>query len=191
MLYGFLGAEFGRVHRYDVKTPAQAVRALCATIKGFKQALIEGEHYRVVVGGKSSLELDQVFNPVSDRESIRIVPIVAGSGGLGKILLGVALVVASVYTSGAASGFFSTTAGGFVSAAAGKIGFALVLGGVSELLFKPPSAPDSAEKPDSRPSFIFNGAVNTSTEGNAVPVLYGSMIVGSQVVSVGLSVEQI
>ena len=191
LLYGFLGAEFGKVHLYSVQTPAEAIRALCATIDGFKKALIDGEHYRVVIGGRRDSEIDQISYPTSDKETIRIVPIVAGSNGFGKVLLGAALIATSFYTGGATSGFFAGATGSFISSAAGNIGFALVLGGVSELLFKPPSAPKSAESPESRPSFIFNGAVNTSRQGNTVPVCYGRMIVGSQVISAGISVEQI
>ena len=42
MLYGKLGRDYGRVHRYDVSCPAQAIKALSVTIKGFKQSFIDG-----------------------------------------------------------------------------------------------------------------------------------------------------
>jgi len=188
LLYGFLGERFGKVHQYAVNSPAEAIRALSATINGFKQALIEGEHYRVVVGGRATLDIGQTINPISDRESIRIVPVVAGSGGLGKVLLGAALIAASFYLPGSAA-FLGTTFN--VASMASSVGFSLVLGGVSQMLFAPPKAPKTAEAPESRLSFIFNGAVNTSRQGNCVPVCYGRMIVGSQVISAGLSVTQL
>lgn len=193
MLYGFLGDKFGKVHHYDVATPAEAIRALSATIAGFKQSLIDGGYYRVLVGGKADLELNQTIHPVSDRESIRIVPVVAGSGGFGKVLLGAALIglaVAFPYASATFSfGTFSTSIS--LSSMAANIGFSLILGGVSQMLFAPPDAPRTQESPNNRPSFSFNGAINTSRQGNAVPVCYGRMIVGSQVISAGLSVAQI
>ncbi|WP_260627457.1 tail assembly protein [Pseudomonas protegens] len=43
--------------------------------------------------------------------------------------------------------------------------------------------------PNNRPSYSFNGAVNTSVQGNPVPLLYGRMIVGSAVISAGIYSE--
>ncbi|QDP47071.1 MAG: putative tail tip assembly protein I [Prokaryotic dsDNA virus sp.] len=190
MLYGSLGSQFGRVYRFEIQSPAEAVRALCATVKGFRQALSRGE-YRVIVGGKSSLELNQVVHPISDRESIRIVPVVSGSGdGFGKILVGAALIGLSLAVPG--FGAFTIAGQSFsVASIAGSIGFSLVLGGVSQMLFKPPKGPDTAERPENKPSFIFNGAINTTRQGGIVPLCYGETVVGSQVISAGLSVEQL
>jgi predicted phage tail protein len=184
MLYGSLGADFGRVHRYDVQSPAEAVKALSATLKGFKQAFIAGGYYRILIGGKSQLNKDQTDYPVSDKETIRIVPVIAGAGFLDifedftNIIVGSALILGAPYL-GAAAPF------------AASIGKALIIGGVAELLFPPPSAPESQENPENKPSFIFNGAVNTTRQGNPVPLCYGRMVVGSQVISAGLSVNQI
>lgn len=191
-LYGELGKSFGRVHQYQVSTPAEAIRAMMATIKGFKQAMIDGGQYRVSVGRKIDLDLTHTAAPVSDKESISIIPVVAGSGGFGKVLVGAALVSFAVFAPYASTTLFAGTAAATtVGAIAGNLGIALILGGVSELLFKPPKAPEMAERPENMPSFMFNGAVNTTRQGNPVPVCYGRMIVGSQVISAGLSVEQI
>lgn len=177
LLYGFLGRQFGRVHRYDVASPAEAVRAMCATLRGFRKALVDGGAYRVLVGGKQALDVDQVPHPVSDRESIRIVPVIAGAGqGVGQVILGAALVVAG-FTFGQPQLIY--------------VGAAMVIGGVVQMLFAP-KTPESVERPENKPSYAFDGAVNTAAQGNAVPVLYGGpLIVGSQVISAGLSVEAI
>jgi len=176
MLYGNLGALYGKVHLYDVVSPAQAIKALSVTIKGFKQSLIDGGYYRILLGGKDELDINEVANPMSDRETIRIVPVVAGAEGLGKIVLGSALIAVGLVT-----GIQPIT----------NIGIAMVLGGVSEMLFSPQAAPDSSERPENKPSFIFNGAVNTTRQGNPVPICYGRMIVGSQVISAGLRATQL
>jgi predicted phage tail protein len=177
LLYGFLGRRFGRVHRYDVASPAEAVRAMCATLKGFRKALVDGGAYRVLVGGKQSLTVEEVPHPVSGRESIRIVPVIAGAGnGAGQVILGAALVVA-----------------GFVFAQPQLIyvGAAMVIGGAAQMLFAS-STPKSTDRAENQPSYAFDGAVNTAAQGNPVPVLYGGpLIVGSQVISAGLSVEAI
>jgi len=186
MLYGFLGQKFGKVHRYDVASPLEAVRAMSVTIKGFKQALIDGGSYRILLGGKEELDIDQTAFPTSQKETIRFVPFVQGSGGFGKILLGAALIGLSV-----AFPYAPAIMGVSLSSMASSIGFSLVLGGVSQMLFKPPKPAATAEEAVNAPSFMFNGAVNTSRQGNAVPVCFGRMRVGSQVISAGLSTEAI
>lgn len=195
LLYGFLGKQFGRVHRYDVKSPAEAVRALCVTLKGFRQALADGGAYRVMVAGKEALSMDRLAEPISQRETFRIVPVVAGAGrGIGQVILGAALIyfsgglagafgaTAATATTAATAGAFGITAGTFTA-----LGASLILGGVSQMLIKPPSS-QSQEAIENQPSFAFNGAVNTVAQGNPVPVLYGGpLLIGSQVVSAGLS----
>ena len=199
MLYGFLGKQFGRVHRYDVVSPAEAIQALVITLKGFKKALVDGGSYKVLVGGKESLERDHLGFPVSDRESIRIVPVVAGSSNpITRIIIGAALIwfaaplagamgaTAGTATAAGTAGFMGVTAGTFAA-----IGTSLIIGGVSQILFSPKSA-ETTERPENRPSYAFDGAINTSAQGNPVSILYGGpLIVGSQVISAGLSVDQI
>ena len=72
-----------------------------------------------------------------------------------------------------------------ITTIAAGIGWSLVLGGVAQLLFKPPELQNS-DRTENQPSFAFNGAVNTVAQGNPVPVGYGRLIVGSQVISLGL-----
>lgn len=194
LLYGQLGQQFGRVHRYEVQSPAEAVRALCATVKGFKQYVIDNGSYRVLLAGKESIDEKNIYHPVSEKESIRIVPVIAGSSGFGRVLAGAALIGLSLAFPAASATFTFGTFSSSISLAslAMSVGTSLVLSGVAQMLFSPQTSNQSeAERPENRPSFFFNGAVNTTRQGNAVPVCYGSMIVGSQVISQGLSVEQI
>jgi len=117
---------------------------------------------------------------------IKIIPAIGGSGSLGKIVLGAALIAASFYFPGTAGAL-----SGFLSSAASSIGFSLVLGGVTGMLFKPNTVKStSSERPNNRPSYAFNGAINTVGQGNPVPLAYGRLRVGSQVISAGLRVEQ-
>ncbi len=54
-----------------------------------------------------------------------------------------------------------------------------------------PSSPPNAENGESRNSYVFNGAVNVTTQGGPVPVGYGRMIVGSVVASMGITVREL
>jgi predicted phage tail protein len=180
-LYGHLAKAYGKRHELDVKSPAEAIRAFCANYKDFKQNLIDGGGYRVLAGKDD--RADDIHLPTS--KSIKIIPTVQGSGGLGKIVLGAALIAASFYLPGA--GYFSGALSSFsVAATASSIGFSLLLGGVSQLLFSPPTAKSGeSERPENKPSYNFNGAVNTTGQGNALQLAYGRLRVGSQLVSAG------
>jgi predicted phage tail protein len=191
LLYGHLGRRFGRVHRYDARSPAEAVRALCATLPGFRRALVEGGAYRVLRGGREALAAEQIREPHSTRESLRIVPVVAGAGkGLGQILLGAALIGLSFVPGIQAIGFSVGPFSFGLSSVFRSIGMNLLFGGISQALTSTPKQ-QSVEAPSNKPSYAFDGAVNTAAQGNPVPVCYGRLIVGSQVVSAGLTVEQI
>jgi len=176
MLYGFLGKQFGKVHRYEVSSVAEAVRALSANFEGFREALVNGGAYRVSVAGKEDLNQAQIGLPVSERETIRLVPTVAGSGGAVRIVLGAVLVALSFIP-------------GFQFLA--PIGISLILGGVSELLFAPKKQDTGVHKVENKPSFSFDGAENTAMQGNPVQLCYGKVLVGSQVISAGLSAHEL
>lgn len=190
MLYGFLGKQFGKVHRYEVKNAAEAIKALSATIKGFRQAFIDGGSYKILRGGKEQLSLSQTIEPQSTRETIRIIPVVQGRGDLGEIVVGAAIMFFAPELAPMLGSFGVGVAA--AEAAIFSFGMSLVLGGVASLLFSPEvTTNQSVERPENKPSYAFDGPVNTVAQGNPVPVCYGEVLAGSQVISAGLAVEQI
>jgi predicted phage tail protein len=220
VLRGELGKKFGRVHVYELNTPAEAIRALSANYEGFQQELSaageRGIGYMVHVGKDPMQSLDEIGNPTGRLEEISITPVLQGAGGgVGKIFAGIGLIAAAILLGPAGAGFLGLGAGGFltagVSSAVGYIGTSLILGGTAQLLSPTISdspgsfgttspsrarardsfTPENNEIADNRASYIFNGAVNLTAQGNPVPILYGRMRVGSVVISAGLSVEDI
>ncbi len=182
MLYGHLGRHFGRRHRYAVRSPAEAVRALCATLPGFRR-YVAAEHstpgYRVLVG-KAARDAEHLHDP-AEHDVIRLVPVVAGAGGgWGQIILGAALIAISIAVPGL----------GFLAPVFLKLGTALVLGGIAQLL-SPQQKGGKGNNGENTASDVFAGAVNTSTQGNPVPLGYGRLLIGSQVVSAGLYVDEV
>ena len=191
-LYGHLADKYGKDHKLDVKTPAEAIRAFCANFADFKNDIIkDGQaYYKLLAGKDNRSDLERIHLGTS--KTLKIIPVIAGKGGLGKVVLGAALIAASFYIPGAtyfsAMSSFSLNA----SAIASSIGFSLMLGGVSQMLFAPPKAQiNNGESPENMPSYAFAGAINTTGQGNPVPVCYGRLRVGSQVISTGLSVTQL
>ncbi|MFZ6813759.1 tail assembly protein [Undibacterium sp. Rencai35W] len=173
-LYGHLGKRFGRVFRFDVRSPAEAIRALRANLEGFEAYLFQhsAPGFHVFVGKTNVGQKDLLTS--SDDATIRIVPVVAGAGhGVFQTILGAVLVVVGAY---------------FDQSWLVNIGVSMMVGGITQMLIRPPGP---ATPPNNQASYCFNGPVNTTAQGNPVPICYGAMIVGSQVVSAGLSVEQI
>lgn len=193
ILLGALGQQFGDRHRFDVRTGAEAVRALCANYAGFANALIKsreaGVGYRVLYDREPIDTPARLADPLS--RSFTIAPVISGAGGgVGQFLLGAAIIAAAFYTGGASltAGALATTAGGQIAV---SIGTSLALGGVMQMLSPAPKAPSPAERPENMPSYIFDGPVNTTAQGHAVPIGYGRMIVGSAVISAGIFAEEL
>lgn len=188
-LYGELGAKFGREFTLDVRTPAEALRALGSQLKGFTQFMFDrpDDRYKVIVGAKSRTA-EGLTDPVSDKEVIRFVPVVQGAGGdLGKIIIGAVLIYLTWGAGASILAGWGASAG--VVSFVGNIGVGLLLGGVASMLAGTPETNKStATTADNGKSFGFDGVVNTVRQGNPVPLAYGGPIrVGSQVISAGLT----
>lgn len=189
ILLGELGKRYGSRHLLDVKSPAEAIRALCANFKDFASFVSSSEERNVgyrVLNMREDVGEDELHNPAGQR--IAIVPVVAGSGGaFGKILLGAALIFAATFNPFIFLGGAPLLTG-IVGQIAFGVGVSLALNGVSQLLAPPPKKEKDQEEKN---SYIFNGAVNTTSQGQPVPLGYGRMIVGSAVISAGVNVEDI
>ena len=200
-MYGEL-AEFVGYKELEavVKNPAEAIRFLVTNFPKL-EAYMSNKYYQVLVG-KEDLEKEDLHNPIG-QEDIHIVPVITGAGGGAgrRILIGAALIGASFLFPGA--GLFGTQALGAtgtaglagagiatkIGTAVSAIGAAMVLNGVSEMLFPMPK-PESPED-DPRISFNFSGVQNTSRAGTAHPIVYGEVITGSVVISAGIDTNQV
>ena len=191
ILLGELGRVFGRRHQMEVHSAAEAIRALSANFPAFERELIasgeRGVGYRVL-SGRDSLALEQLHEPTGVQRIV-ISPVITGAGGsgLGQVLLGAALIAVSWWNpmGWAAAGAFLSQATLY------SVGTSMILGGVAQMISPAPSSSDPSEKPQNQPSYTFNGAVNTTAQGQPVPVGYGRLIVGSAVISAGIDVDEI
>ncbi|EOG5456027.1 tail assembly protein [Cronobacter turicensis] len=184
-LGGALTRQFGKTHLRAVKSTAEAVRALCCTIPGFEKFLNTSKQRGLayhVFRGKKNLGVDELGFPVTG-DVIRIVPVVIGSkrAGIGQTILGAVLVVV-----GAVITYFG---GGAVGVPMMKMGAAVMLGGVIQMLS--PQVPGLASKQDAdnRASYAFGGVTNTASQGYPVPLLYGKRRIGGAVISAGIYAE--
>jgi predicted phage tail protein len=198
-LHGHLKARFpAGPFSLSVSSVQEAVRALSANLPGFRAELAKGA-YRVVAGPRKGGEVlteDLLGFHLAPGRPIHIVPAVAGNkrGGLGKTILGVALIGVATIASGGAFGAIAG-AGMFSSVSWGSValfGAALTFGGIAMMLTPTPRTPNIAgyERPEDRPSFLLGGQVNTTLQGNPIPIIGGRCLVGGLVISAGIYTEK-
>lgn len=171
-----------RVFRADVASAAEAVRFLVTNFPQLERHMAD-QHYRVSVGSYDLGE-DELHDPAGQQE-IRIVPVLAGAGAVGRIVAGVALIALSFIPGIGALG---------VSLMIG-VGASLALGGVAQLLTPVPQLPTGSSGTDTnndpRKSYSFSGIQQTSRQGVPVPIVYGETLVGSVVISAGVDTVQV
>jgi predicted phage tail protein len=181
-VYGQLAKELGqRVFRAEVESVAEAVRFLISNFPHLERHMAD-QHYRVSTG-KHTLTEHELHYPVGNTEVISLTPVIAGSGAVGRIIVGALLIVTSFFIPGVA--LFGVS----LAPIALGIGASLVLGGVAELISPVPNT-DLREK-DPQESYSFSGIQNTSRSGLPIPIIYGEVVVGSITISAGTTVDKI
>lgn len=193
LLSGSLAKAFGRKHfrQLETGTIVEAFSALKHTLIGFEDFIREsarrGMRYAIFRNRENVSEGE--FS-LSGTTEIRIVPVIAGSknGGLFQAVLGVVLIIAGVVVTGMSFGSAAPVGGALIAT-----GIGMAIGGVVQMLTPVPKAPSQQEQgfTENKPSYLFNGAFNSTQQGLPVPVVYGKMLVGSSVVAIGTWAEAI
>ena len=195
-LYGEL-AEFVGHKEFEIEANTLP-KAISFLVNNFPQIekYMNPKYYQVKIGNYI-LDKNEIHDPIG-QEDIHIVPIIAGAGrGIGKILLGAALIAGAFLLpipGGVATLKYGTgfgLGGGFLAKSMVYLGASLVLSGVSDMLFPMPKAKEFKSEEDPRLSFNFSGAQNTSRAGTSVPLVYGTMITGSVVISGAVDTQQV
>jgi predicted phage tail protein len=175
IFYGELRARFGRRFVLDVRSPREAIHAICVQVRGLAPWFRDhGAQQFLVRGPHQDYDGNDIFYPLS-RGVLKIVPLVQGAGSFGKIIAGIGLIAIGVIS------------GGTLAPAIISMGLALAMSGVAQMLAPRQQATATPEKADNTPNLAFDGAVNTMGQGGPVPLGYGRLIIGSQVISVGFS----
>lgn len=181
-LYGKLGAMFGRKYRLNVKSPAEAMRALCVQLKGFESYLTNSKVEYGVFVGKRNIGQDQLCDP-SGGDDIRIAPFVSGAKAKWvQTVVGIVLVVVGYLVTTMSYGWAKTIGDGLMG-----MGVSMIIGGIVQMLTPSPKVNGPNDKDGNKPSTQFSGPVNTQAQGNVVGVCYGGpLIIGSAVISAGI-----
>lgn len=175
-LYGDLEEKYGGKHKLNVNSIAEVMKAMNANHPGFLKSIKSDGQYEVVRGDTLNDEhlCDELLEVNYAKGDFHIAPAVEGSGGdsgivmliLGVVLIGIGLFTGQLWLVG--------------------IGASLAIGGVGQMLAVTPDVQKEREKKE---SFHFDGPVNSGEQGGVLPIVYGRMVVGSTVVSAGISAD--
>ena len=189
ILDGPMGKRFGKKWELCVKSPAEALRLIEANNPGLKKWMQENieaySSYRVSCNYSSGRKEDideKMLDVHCQAKIIRFTPILEGRGNGARIVIGAAIMAAAVFTANGAA----FTVGQTIAFNAGA---SLFLGGVVGLLTPMPQAPQNKEQ-ERLSSHYFSGPANTIQQGNPVQLIYGRVLVGSQVISAQVDVGE-
>ena len=195
-LYGEL-AEFIGHKEFEIKVHnvSQAVSFLIHNFPEI-ESYMNPKYYQVKIGNYD-IDESELGYPIG-QEDIHFIPVISGAGrGIGKILLGAALIGAAFFvpqglmlSKGIGTGFGFAKAGALAKGLV-YVGASLVLQGVSEMLFPLPEPQKFSSEEDPQLSFNFSGVQNTSRAGTPVPIVYGEIITGSVVISAAIDTNQV
>lgn len=186
ILSGELGKRFGKKHTRRINHAYEAGVSLAHTIPGFESFMIKSEErglkFAVYLDGENISEEDLTKRGSHSFDVVRIVPVIAGSKKAGalQLIIGVALIIASIWMPGLA-----IVASDMLFAA----GAAVALGGAIQMLSPQPAGLARSESPDNKASYGFGSAKNTTAQGYPVGLLYGKRRIGGAIVSAGIYVE--
>jgi predicted phage tail protein len=184
ILSGPLGKKFGRNWELDVSGPAEALRLIDANVTGFRKWIADNakkyQEYRVTVeyedGRKADLDSNE-FATHCKAKTIRFAPLIKGASGVAKVIVGAIMVAIAYFVPGPWSPYLY------------KIGAAMILGGVVELLSPRPKTKN--QDGTELNSYYFDGPLNTEQQGRPVPLIYGRVMTGSQAISASISIDEL
>lgn len=182
-LFGDL-ALFKPIWSLDVKTPAEALRAIAVQRDGFLAACDAGD-YVVILHDLDNPDLTRQVHNLNaadpwGNEELWVVPRIGGNGEA---------IVAAI--AGAA---FAATTAGIVIAVVINIAISIAISAIANVITgkKKNTTATQLERPDSKPSFIANGAVNVTAAGHPYPIIAGHVKdCGSIVLSSNYWVEDV
>lgn len=187
-LYGNL-EKFGSEIKLAVSTAGEAIRALCVNFPEFMEEMQKGS-YAVVRGDRINdgfnLDIDDINTFKLGKADLHIVPKAYGakSGSstlktiLGAVLIGTALILSGGALATPILGGL-TTYGNLA-----LLGGAMILSGVSGA-----KAGETKNKKDKDENYAFSGPTNIYEQGSGIPLVYGTAMVGSVLISGGLDIE--
>ena len=189
IIHGEMGKIFGKTHKFKVSKLLEILRALSVSRNGFKNYVInqssEGINYAMIdpKNPEKTFKSAQEFQEADAPETIHIVPSISGAA-LGSFIAAVGTFITTA--AGAIAGAIS--AGGFLA----NLAIGLIIQGIMSLLF-PVEIPKSqtAETKIDQSSYIFSNLDNNLVQGFPIPLMYGELRIGSNIIGTNVVSEDL
>lgn len=166
-LYGTLADKYGKEHKLEVNSFAEAIKAMTTNFADFGRDMGE-EVY--CLKDKEVLTAETLTIQFKSGD-LHLIPKADGD-------ITAAIVTTLIGVTGTAATVIAVVANIVINIALSCI--ANMLASTPEVN---PSDYGDNESPDKNPSFLFQGAQNRSEQGAAIPIVYGEMMVGSHTIS--------
>ena len=181
ILHGILAKEFGENFKMQIYKAANVIKAIDVNRRNFNKRIFElsreGLNYTMIVDGKKITELEEL-NIQKEPQEIHLVPLIIGAGGFALVAIMTGVAVGTTLTGGA---FLAAVAINMVVMTAISIGLQMLLAP------KPDAGPPiSASTKALKESFNFSNKANVAVQGVPVPVGYGRLKVGSQLIQMSI-----
>lgn len=182
--YGSL-ERFGSEFNLEVATAGEAIKALMYQVKGLSDKLRRG-YYKVRISEKylttETLEKG-LHQELNDGDTIHLIPTVKGAGGKAQAIAGAVLIGVAILAGPIGWGLIGASA----AMMAGTIGASLLLGGIAQMMIKPPSMPTGNDAEGKNKTTSFSSLGNFAVDGQPCPLAYGEILTGSVVISRGIT----
>lgn len=194
-LMGSLGKKFGKFWpAMSVTCAAEALRAIDVNTKGLFFSYLNGagakKYFRVTERTGQFLTNEEDFGRAYENNNIYVTPTIIGSnGGVGHIIGG-AIIVMIAYVILAVAVYTVNPGLAKIGFMVGKVGVSMIIGGVLQLLVQalvPSPVPvPRRDIEDFGVSTIFEGNAEQVSQGDAISLIYGRVLVSPSPISMSL-----
>lgn len=153
ILHGELRRRYGTHFDFHARSVAEAIEGLSCQLHDWPRDLL------IEVPGFASEEL---LRATTEVEEVHLVPAMFGGGAVGRIIVGIVLIVAAFV--------LAPILGATLTVALLATGISMTLGGIMALFMKAPSVSKSEDPP---PSKYFGINENTADSGTPITLAYG------------------
>lgn len=194
IIHGELGKVFGVNHTFKLEKLMDVVKALNANNSGFKEHILslfyKGVHYNMVNLEKPNQKWDSIeeYSKEEAPDEIHLVPEIAGAGLVAAAVGAVAAVAGVV--GGIVAAVSLSAVGGFLL----NLAVGLLIQGIMTLLFPvelPKTSAQTVETKIDTSSYIFTNLQNNAIQGFPIPLVYGEMRIGSNIIATNVTSEDL
>ena len=169
-LHGFMAKKYGKSVKLAGANMFQIMSGLVSRFGPEFKEDIRTNGWHVVEGAvKPGNDLaEEELSKRLNKKTLHLIPVVMGASAVLRVVIGIVLLVISYFVPALAPYLV-------------PIGVSLIVGGVVEMLTKP-KVGQPQQKQDDKGSAIYNGAVNVTSQGGPIPLIYGRIQRASSVV---------